>query len=145
MTRKLALATLTFLLFAPMTVSATQSEPIKNFAASKMQWQKTGEGVSFAALVGDRFKESYMAMVRLPAGLVSPAHIKSANMFGVVLKGTITHIAVGADASTEIQLQAGSFYKVPAGVAHISKCISDTECVSFLYQDGKFDFLPVVK
>lgn len=65
---------------------------------AQFNWETTKEGVSFAPLQGDRFNESYMAMVKLPAGL-----------------------------------------------AHISKCVSDEDCITFLYQDGKFDFLPVEK
>ncbi len=118
-------------------------DAIKNVPADKMAWQITEEGVGFAPLIGERFNEAYMAMVKLPAGLVSPAHIKSANMFGVVIMGTITHLEVGADPSQAIPLTEGAFYKVPAGIGHVSRCISDVDCVTFLYQDGKFDFIPV--
>lgn len=116
---------------------------IQNVPANDLAWEISQEGVGFAPLLGDRFKEAYMTMVKLPAGLVSPAHVKSANMFGVVISGTITHLAVGADPVSEVPLSEGAFYKVPAGVGHISKCISDVDCVTFLYQDGKFDFVPV--
>lgn len=122
---------------------AYSSDVVTNLPANDLAWDKTEEGVAFAPLVGDRFVESYMAMVRLPAGLVSPPHVKTANMFGVVVSGTISHIAVEADPSHETLLPEGSFYKVPAGLAHISKCVSETDCITFLYQDGKFDFLPL--
>ncbi len=122
---------------------AAGSNQITNAPLAELNWQTTKEGVGFAPLQGDRFKESYMAMVRLPAGLVSPAHIKTANMYGLVVSGTIANIAVGADASTEVKLPAGSYYKIPAGLAHVSKCVSSEDCITFLYQDGKFDFLPV--
>lgn len=124
---------------------AGSQEPVINLPADGLAWDKTEEGVAFAPLIGDRFVESYMAMVRLPAGLVSPPHVKTANMFGVVVSGTISHIAVEADPSQETLLPEGSFYKVPAGLAHISKCVSETDCVTFLYQDGKFDFLPITQ
>lgn len=120
-----------------------EDEDVMNVPAEKMAWEVTEEGVGFAPLLGERFNEAYMAMVTLPAGLVSPAHVKSANMFGVVISGTLTHQAVGANADQEIPLSEGSFYKVPAGVGHVSKCISAVDCVTFLYQDGKFDFVPV--
>jgi len=116
---------------------------IENVPMNKLAWEISQEGVGFAPLVGERFTEAYMAMVKLPAGLVSPAHIKSANMFGVVISGTITHLAVGADESEAIPLAEGAFYKVPAGVGHVSSCVSNVDCVTFLYQDGQFDFVPV--
>lgn len=116
---------------------------IDNVPVDRLAWEITEEGVGFAPLVGERFNEAYMAMVKLPAGLVSPPHVKSANMFGVVITGTITHLAIGADPSLEVPLSEGAFYQVPAGVGHVSKCISEVDCVTFLYQDGKFDFIPV--
>ena len=64
-------------------------------------------------------------------------------MFGVVVSGTFVHVSAEAGPGDEVLLPAGSFYKIPANVPHISKCVSDTDCVTFLYQDGKFDFLPI--
>lgn len=135
------------LLVATLSWSAFAAEPatVTNIPTANLAWDETEEGVAFAALVGDRFVESYMAMVRLPAGLISPPHVKSANMFGVVISGTISHLAIDSDPSDEILLPEGSFYQVPAGLAHVSKCVSETDCVTFLYQDGKFDFLPTTQ
>ncbi|MEE9333933.1 MAG: cupin domain-containing protein [Granulosicoccaceae bacterium] len=130
-----------------MTLGVTSlnadQEAITNLPTASLSWNMTEEGVGFAPLIGKRFEEAYMAMVKLPAGLVSPAHVKSSNMFGVVVSGTMTHLAVGGDPSLEIPLTQGAFYKIPAGMPHISKCISDVYCVTFLYQDGPFDFVPV--
>jgi len=125
--------------------TAGTDEAITSIPVAQLDWTRTDEGVAFASLVGDRFVEPYMAMVQLPAGLVSPAHVKTANMFGVVVSGTMTHIAVGAEPSSEILLPEGSFYKVPAGLAHVSRCVSETDCITFLYQDGEFDFLPITQ
>ena len=133
---------LPLMVFGTTGLNADQ-EAINNVPAADMPWEITQEGVGFAPLVGKRFEEAYMAMVKLPAGLVSPAHVKSANMFGVVVSGTMTHLVVGGDASLEIPLSEGAFYKIPAGMPHVSKCISDVDCVTFLYQDGQFDFVPV--
>ncbi len=118
-------------------------EAISNAPLTKMKFETTPEGVAFAPLMGDRFRESYMAMVRLPAGLVSPAHTKSAAMYGVLISGEMVHHRIDADPSHYIHLPAGSFYKIPANIPHISRCVSKVECVTFLYQDGKFDFKPV--
>lgn len=125
--------------------TAKAETTITNIPDTKLDWSISKEGVGFAPLIGDRFKESYMAMVKLPAGLVSPVHVKTSNMFGVVIAGTVSHIAEGADTSTELLLPIGSFYKIPKNLAHVSKCVSTTDCITFLYQDGKFDFLPTGK
>ena len=124
-------------------IQAETEETITTLPPAQLNYETTPEGVAFAPLIGKRFEEPYMAMVRLPAGLVSPPHIKSANMFGVMVSGSMVHIAVGTPEAAEIVLPPGSFYRIPAGISHISKCVSDVECVTFLYQDGKFDFNPI--
>ena len=105
-----------------------------------LDWATTPEGVAFAALSGDRWTEAYFAMVRLPAGTVSPLHTKSAKMFGLVVEGQMTHAAPGAEPTP---IGPGSYFEVPALMPHISACVSDTDCVTMLYQDGAFDFVPV--
>ena len=116
---------------------------IVNLPADLLAWETTPEGVAFAGLIGDRFAEPYMAMVRLPGGLVSPPHVKTANMFGVIVSGSMVHSRVGEATADEIVLAPGSFYKIPKDLPHVSKCVSEQDCVTFLYQDGKFDFRPV--
>jgi len=122
---------------------AGNPEGITALPAASLPWEHTPEGVAFAALDGDRFLEPYMAMVKLPAGLSSPPHVKSATMFGVIISGTMTHSAMGAAPSQSSRLTQGSYYRIPAGLPHISSCVSEVDCLTFLYQDGKFDFLPV--
>lgn len=132
-----------FLLPLTFMASAAASEPITTLASDDLAWTKTPEGVAFAPLNGDRFHEAYAAMVSLPAGLVSPAHTKTADMFGLVVSGTMTHVPQGIDPLAAKPLDQGAFYHIPANLAHVSACISDTPCVTFLYQPGAFDFLPV--
>ena len=118
------------------------SDPVITLAPTQtLDWQTTPEGGAFAALSGDRWTEPYFAMVRLPAGTVSPPHVKSAAMYGVMIEGEMTHTALGQDSSTIIG--PGGYYEVPAHLPHISSCVSDTPCVTMLYQDGAFDFVPV--
>lgn len=147
MHRKLLIPSASFLVLAVsilgLASQATEPVTITNVPSAQLDWETTDEGAAFAPLIGKRFEEPYMAMVQLPAGLVSPPHIKTANMFGVVISGTFVHMPLESNPDDEVLLHAGSFYKIPANLPHVSKCVSKTDCVSFLYQDGKFDFLPV--
>ncbi|RDH80711.1 MAG: hypothetical protein DIZ80_16930 [endosymbiont of Galathealinum brachiosum] len=143
--KNLSFSLLSMSLLLPYSALAINTSLIVNLPAEKLNWKVTPEGAAFAALEGDRFKGPYMAMVKLPAGITSPMHVKSANMYGMVISGTFSHIAKDAKLSSEIQLPAGSYYMIPANLPHISKCISKVECVSFLYQDGKFDFITELK
>ncbi|WP_269582415.1 cupin domain-containing protein [Roseibium sp. Sym1] len=128
---------------ACLPVVAAEPEAIRLTAQPDLSWEVTPEGVAFAPLKGDRFEESYMAMVRLPAGLVSPVHVKSASMFGLVVSGEMVHTSEADAAEAAKVLKAGDYYEIPAGLPHQSKCVSNVECVTFLYQDGPFDFLPL--
>ncbi len=132
---------LTVLLLSVATQSFADTD-IMLVNSELLEWDKTPEGVEFAALDGNRFEASYMAMVRLPAGTISPPHVKSANMFGVMIAGSMTHTTVDSP-TPGAEIGPGGFYKVPAGLPHISSCVSETPCVTFLYQDGAFDFQPV--
>lgn len=124
----------------PILAEAAEKSELVGIPPGELGWERTAEGVAFAPLSGDRFKEAYFAMVRLPAGLVSPIHRKSANMFGLVVEGTLVNALPERAADAGKPLGPGSYYEVPAGLAHVSKCISQTDCVTLLYQDGAFDF-----
>lgn len=134
------LASIVASLFAPLSAKADQ---ITLLEADDYVWETTPEGVAFAALQGDRFVGSYQALVRLPGGTISPPHVKSANMFGIMLQGEMVHYADGEEPDSAKKIGPGAFYRISSGLAHISACVSDEPCVAYLYQDGPFDFLPV--
>jgi len=138
----------TFSALAALSLPATASGPqgtITLIPAPALTWIATPEGVAFAALEGDRFSGPYQAMVRLPSGISSPLHVKSANMFGVMIQGEMTHVAQGANSGDALRVGPGAFYKIPKGLAHVSACVSDVPCIAYLFQDGKFDFVPVTQ
>jgi len=130
-------------LFALMVFGVSQASagPVRLIDATEMNWETTPEGVAFAALQGDRFHESYQALVKLPSGTISPAHVKSANMYGIVRQGQTAHYARGDAPDAPATIGPGSFYHIPAGLAHVSACVSQDPCMKYLYQDGAFDFL----
>ena len=128
-----------------LLASPAHADTISTVPAAAHDWVTTPEGVAFAALNGDRFEGAYMAMVSLPGGLVSPAHVKSADMFGMIVSGTMTHVLQGADPASGTELNTGSYYHIPAHLPHVSACVSTEDCVTFLYQPGAFDFVPVTQ
>lgn len=138
--KQLFIVSVIAILATPYSASA---EPITLLNADDFVWETTPEGVAFSALQGDRFSESYQALVKLPAGTVSPPHVKSANMYGVMLQGEMVHYANGETAENAKTIGPGAFYRISSGLAHISACISVEPCIAYLYQDGAFDFLPV--
>lgn len=136
---------LCFLVATSLPAHAAEPNAITLIPPASVDWVETPEGVAFAAFEGDRFTQPYQAMVRLPAGIISPLHIKSANMFGVMLQGEMTHTVAGQDIATAQRIGVGAYYKIPKGLAHISACVSEVPCIAYLYQDGAFDFAPVTQ
>jgi len=128
---------------AILTTASAGAEPITLLGSDDFAWETTPEGVAFASLKGDRFAGSYQALVRLPAGTVSPPHVKTANMYGVMLQGEMIHYLSGEDPAAARRIGSGSFYSIDSGAAHVSACVSEAPCIAYLYQDGAFDFLPV--
>ena len=138
--KKVLSATIVMTVLGALTAGADQITLIET---SDFSWETTPEGVAFAALQGDRFAEPYQALVKLPGGTVSPPHVKSANMYGVMLQGEMKHYAHGDDAETAQKIGTGTFYSIAKGLAHVSACVSEEPRIAYLYQDGAFDFLPV--
>lgn len=138
--KRLLLASVVAMALAPTLAIADQ---IRLLDETDFAWETTPEGVAFASLTGDRFAEAYQALVKLPAGTVSPPHVKSANMYGVMLQGEMTHYAADENPDAARKMGVGSYYSIPKGMAHISACVSLTPCIAYLYPDGAFDFVPV--
>ncbi|MEM8540934.1 MAG: DUF4437 domain-containing protein, partial [Pseudomonadota bacterium] len=138
--KRVLLASIVAMAVAPTLANADQ---IRLLDETDFAWETTPEGVAFASLTGDRFTESYQALVKLTAGTVSPPHVKSANMFGVMLQGEMTHYAADENPERARRMGVGSYYSIPKGMAHISACVSETPCIAYLYQDEAFDFVPV--
>ena len=129
------------LCLAALAASPVTADPAIILTPDTMlDWQATPDSVDFAPLSGDREAEAYFAMVRLPAGTISPAHTKSATMYQLLVVGEMTHAAPATDAAT---IGPGAYYEIPADMPHVSACVSATPCLTLLYQDGPFDFVPV--
>lgn len=71
----------------------------------------------------------------------TPAHTHTGAYSGVVIRGTMTN-PFGTEVDPPM-MEAGSFWHVPAGEQHVTRCVSDQECWFYLYADGGFDFTPI--
>jgi len=88
---------------------------------------------------GDLTSGKHGTFIRGPAGYVSPEHDHTEDYFGIVIKG----IAVNGPAgSTDVALPAGSYWFQRGEENHVTKCISEEDCLFFIYQPGAFDFVP---
>ena len=92
-----------------------------------------------AAAYGDLTHGPHGTFIRMPAGFVSPMHTHTNDYWGVVISGVAVN---GQSAGKDVPLPAGSYWFQKGGERHITKCISPNECLFFISQDGKFDYIP---
>jgi len=110
--------------------------------ASKIKFDDIIPGVvAFATVAGDREKGEHGTFVRIPAGQATPMHTHGAAYHAVVIAGIFENPIKGDDNSNE-GLSAGSYYYVPKGAPHISRCAVDspTDCITYFHQTTAFDF-----
>jgi hypothetical protein len=101
---------------------------------------KTEEGELLAGLAyGDIQNGRHGTFVRMPAGFVSPAHIHTEDYYAVVVEGVMANHAPDSKA---VPLPVGSYYFQQGEEAHVTRCLSETDCLFFIVQPGKFDFAP---
>jgi len=112
--------------------------------ADKVQFGPTGIKTEIGELkagpaYGDLSKGRHGTFLRMPAKFVSPLHSHTADYFGIVIQGVGVNIQPG---NTDVPLPVGSYYFQKGRENHVTKCISDTECLFFIYQPDKFDYVP---
>ena len=76
--------------------------------------------------------------IKMPAGFVSPVHIHTEDYWGVVISGVTVN---GVPGSKDVELPVGSYWFQKGGERHVTKCISPNECIFFISQNGKFDYI----
>jgi hypothetical protein len=87
---------------------------------------------------GDLSKGPHGTFIKMPAGFVSPVHIHTEDYWGVVISGVASN---GLPGSKNVELPVGSYWFQKGGEAHVTKCLSPNECIFFISQNGKFDYL----
>ncbi|SFW22795.1 MULTISPECIES: cupin domain-containing protein [Luteibacter] len=128
-------------LSAQPDATSTSAETI-SFPANDLHWVEIPDtgGIKYANVSGDLTgKGTYEAFVHFPGGKANPFHHHTQALPTVVLKGTFYAIIDGK----RTEYPAGSFYRLPAKLAHYSGCSSSEDCLLFQYQDDHFDMVPL--
>lgn len=129
-------------------VAGGQSQPSVSIPVTQLQYGSTGvtDGihgeVKAASAYSDSTSGAHGTFLKLPAGFVSPSHIHTSDDWGVVISGVVVN---GKPGSQDITLPVGSYFFQKGGETHITKCISPNECIVFLSQNAKYDFIPTTK
>ncbi|HLG83224.1 MAG TPA: DUF4437 domain-containing protein [Bradyrhizobium sp.] len=144
--KRTCLSVLTASWFALLSSSAgAQPQESVSMPTDQLKYGSTGVSdnvhgeVKAAAAYGDNARGAHGTFLKMPGKFVSPLHTHSSDEWGVIVAGVFAN---GKPGNPDVLLPAGSYFFQKAGEAHISKCVSENECIIFLSQSGKYDFLP---
>lgn len=124
--------------------AAPDAKASVNVPVTALQYGPTGvsDGIhgelKAAPAYGDLGHGPHGTFIRMPPGFVSPVHIHAEDYWGVVISGVAVN---GEPGSTAVPLPAGSYWFQKGGERHITRCISPNECLFFISQQGKFDYV----
>ena len=91
-----------------------------------------------AAAYGDLGHGAHGTFIKMPSGFASKVHIHTDDYWGVVISGVAINEKPGTPG---VALPVGSYWFQKGGERHVTKCISPTECIFFISQAGKFDYI----
>ena len=104
-----------------------------------------GGPLQIAKLWGDRDKgPEYAMLLKLPAGSDSGMHAHTADYHAVLVQGTWVHTVEG-DAASVKDLAPGSYVFQPGKQMHSDVCKGKQDCIIFVHQHAKGDFIPSKK
>ncbi|MBI3716178.1 MAG: DUF4437 domain-containing protein [Betaproteobacteria bacterium] len=101
----------------------------------------TGE-LQAAPAYGDLAHGAHGTFIKMPAGFVSNLHTHTGDYYGVVISGVAVNVQVNGK---DVPLPVGSYWLQKGGEAHVTKCISPNECIFFISQPAKFDYVDTAK
>jgi hypothetical protein len=125
-------------------VAVGKGEPppkAKFIAVEEVKWDDVG-GPKIGLLTGDYKKGPYGALLKIPAGFTSPMHSHTGTYEAVQISGTSSHWLKGEDGTKAKKMTPGSYWTVTGKADHISSCAPGADCVMFIFQKTKFDFVP---
>jgi len=115
-----------------------------NMSAGDLKWDPYAPGVPLqvAKLWGDRTKGGeYGMLLKLPPGFEAGMHNHTADYEAVLVQGTWIHTNDG-DTSAPKEDTPGSYVFQPGKQNHNDVCKSKTDCIIFIHQHAKGDFIP---
>ena len=111
--------------------------------AADLKWEALAPGspVKMSVLWGDHKKGPFGMLLKQPGGSESGMHTHASDYHAVLVQGTWIHTVEG-DSSAPKELTPGSYVMQPAGQYHIEKFKGSEDCIVYIHQLGKADFIP---
>jgi hypothetical protein len=134
-----ALTTLSLAAFAGISGKPSVSTPVTawTYGPTGVSDGVHGE-LNAAPAYGDLAHGAHGTFIKMPAGFVSKVHIHTGDYWGVVISGVAVN---GLPGSADVPLPVGSYWFQKGGERHVTKCISPNECIFFISQNEKFDYV----
>jgi hypothetical protein len=132
-------------LVAQESHGADHEGPSISIPASQINFVGTGVKTEKGELLagpayGDMTRGPHGTFVRMPHGFISRVHTHTEDFFAVVVEGVGANQLPGGKV---IPLPRGSYWFQRGNEPHVTQCLSKTDCLFFLVQSGKFDYLLV--
>ena len=122
---------------ASVALVAAETDRSVNVPVEALQFYKNKDGLTFANGWGDPATGPHSNYIKMPGNTGSPPHIHSSSYYGVVISGVVSNERLG---DPDRPLAPGSYWYQKGRETHITKCISDAECLIFVTSKGPFDF-----
>ena len=110
--------------------------------AADLKWEAPvpGSPVKMSVLWGDYKKGPFGMLLKQPGELEGPMHTHASDYHAVLVQGTWIHTVEG-DSSAPKELKRGSYVFQPAGQFHNEKFLGPEDCIVYIHQLGKSDFI----
>ena len=127
----------------PEYIPIVHEGPSISVPASEINFISTGVKTEKGELLagpayGDLQNGRHGTFVRMPAGFKSPVHTHTEDYYAVVVEGVGANHAPDGEAAP---LPPGSYWFQRGEEAHVTECLSETDCLFFIVQPGKFDYV----
>jgi hypothetical protein len=112
--------------------------------ATDLKWEALvpGSPVKMSVLWGDYKKGPVGMLLKQPGEYESGMHTHASDYYAVLVQGTWIHTVEG-DSSAPKELTPGSYVMQPAQQFHNDKCKGPEDCIVYIHQLGKADFIPL--
>jgi Domain of unknown function (DUF4437) len=124
--------------------AASRGKPAVISGPDELVWEPYAPGATLqvAKLWGDRAKSGdYGMLLKMPSGFASGLHSHGVDSEAVLVQGTWIHTVDGGDAGPAKELGPGSYVFQPGRQEHNDVCKSKIDCIVFVHQRGKGDFI----
>ncbi|WP_431047294.1 DUF4437 domain-containing protein [Roseateles sp. L2-2] len=134
------LATVSTLAIAAGPSPDPYADATKVVPVTELKFYQNKEGLTIANGWGDPAGGAHSNYIRMAGGTASGVHTHTDSYYGVVIAGVVVNEPTAG--APERPLPAGSYWYQKGGERHVTKCISQTECLFFVTSKGGFDYLP---